>query len=168
MYKGPAPIDNIRRKTVGTQARKIRNQPLTARDQQLMTQIRQDFEEDPERLPDPHKELSQEEVEKLEWAFQRLADPLPPYGTIKVIGIMANANQYTVRGWRKKLLKDPTWRPNLDHHCRRSCLTQAQELEVRRRIVEQYLDKKKFCPPKVVNDIALSDYRSAFEMWKFH
>ena len=79
------------------------------------------------RLTRPHRELSAQEVEDLDWVFEELAQPHLGYGVIRAAALECNAKEQTVRSWRKKLLQDPKWRPNRDKHCRRDRLTEEQE-----------------------------------------
>ena len=41
-----------------------------------------------ERLTNPHRELSQEEVNNIEWIFTKLASPELPYGTIEALALL--------------------------------------------------------------------------------
>lgn len=106
-------------------------------------------------LKSPHRELTAKEVTNLEWAFVELSRRRLEYGAIKAIAELIQHPEVTVRGWRQKLLMDPNWRPNKDRHIRHYALTEEQEEQLKRKIINDYINPKRFCPPKIVKQLAL-------------
>jgi hypothetical protein len=76
-------------------------------------------------------------------------------GTIQGIVDQTDMKEATLRTWRLKLRKDPSWRPYKDRNIHRRALTPDQEEWLANEIRKRFLSQERYCPAKQLTRMAM-------------
>ena len=86
-----------------------------------------------------HSFIHEKELHEI---FETLKDPLMPKGTVLLISMKTNIKEWTLCGWRAKLLKDAQWNSGKsEHNCKRTLSNEIEDY-ICGKLIDEYISKE--------------------------